>query len=819
MTFTEHLTAGLAAAWDCKPDEVQHRLATKRRRTGPSVLEREDIAWTAARCNRLLRTITSRINILRRLAKLPAVEREASDFSSTQDRSSKKPSAAAKPRRLSRVKDPEWMPDGSTKAACRTYGDRAKVKPAQVKRKSNEPGFTTPFVKRLMNADLTAIPSEKRQNPDSLPARQRQLPVKASSVNEEAQRNLVTAFASALDATAAPCKPTRMGAPSLMSSCLRRIPQYVELEVSELDEDEARMEDVTSEIFAELEGMGTKADGGWQGLREVVRASCMFHVSNAIEGGLVSGDRVSELVDACSRRDAVREAHFLLQAWLDRHAAISKQQLKFEHPALRRLLTIQQSHDATELYLRTMSDLVENDWLSADDCFAPDRATLTILTKALVRGRTCDVASMFLETALLAEAKDRSAAARQRPSARLASVLTAVSLARRDSEKSDVDDCTIPSIHRAALSLLAYVEPLTGLANLSTRPFVLASFLLSLSGRSCNQTVLSLNPALFTTALTHRAFTDSLVEFACSTAANLQRLVDVNAVTAAKSVTSGLVTPPATLGNRAAEKLRMLHVEIALAFANRVGVDVDPALLDLDQASGHSIMQIRTPRRNPSVTGYKWENGLCEWIAATPFPTRTADDAADNQSTVGTAKEGLAPSLADHQSIVRAARTPSPRKPRVASVPSLEPSSRSKQLLSPDILATKSPNIRIQQQANILTPEEGGLDTGKPKTTALEVKRAGKVLKADLKETVPRQTLKRSHSVATLGKNRVPLAMQVVEVDELGIPTPAKKKVRASSGACDVVQTSKRKGPGAQRRSLPVRKPAYGVMSDDELGQ
>lgn len=803
MTYTGHLTAGLAAAWDCKPDEVQQRLATKRKRTGKDALEREDIAWTAARCNRLLRTITSRISILRRHAKLPAIERGFNNSTSTflHQQTSQKMAIGSKSRRVSCGKDPEWMPDGGAKPTSRTYGGKTKptrTRSNQTKAKSSDgPGLSTPFVKRLMNADLTTIPSEKRRKPDEGPRRQRQLPVRASSANEEAQRNLVSAFASALDATGATAVSSRVGASSLMSACLRKIPQCVELEVSELDEDEARLEDVTSELFAELEGLGTKSGGGWAGLREAVRASCMSHVGNAIEEGLISSEKISELVGACSRRGAIREAHCVIQAWLDRHAAMSKQQLKFDHLALRELLGLQQSHSATEMYLRTLTELIQNDWISVVDCLAPDQGNLTILTKALVRGPGREVALAFLEAVLCAEARDCATSADASiSSARLANVLAAVSLAHTKSNTTLPGDTTSSAIHAAAIGLFTRSHPHARILNLRSLPFILASYLLSLARSSSEQTLLSLQPTMFTAALQDRAFTEGLIESACAIATNISHLSDVSATTAIDMVTRGFVDAAKVLGSKTGGKLKALGVEIALAFAHRTGTNVHPSLFDSSLGS-RSSGKLHTPRQKASSFGYKWEEGLCEWIASTPFAALAKDDQANNLPVVARFKARESQKEPGREDMKRTTRrTPSPRKLCGAPKPSLLPA------LSPDVLAVRSPNICVRQRANLSKPEVGKAD---PPT---------KLPTTELKEEPPVRNFKRSHSSVALGDENAPLrteALQVVEIDELGIPTPAKKKVRSSTGS----SAPKRR---AQRRSLPVRALVHDVMSDDELG-
>ena len=305
MSYNEHLTTGLAGLWNCTASEAAERVAPKRKIISYESVR--DVPWTATRCNRLLRTITSRVNLLRKQSKLgtdgPCVRHTEPISRQGLKTVPSKESPSPRGNNRNQANDPTWLPGAQWKATARIYGGRSKsqAKPAPHRTDS---GFSTPFVKRLLENEVlsTSEQSFNTAGSDSLKrqsAKMRQLPVQLSSSNEEAQRNLVAAFNSLLATTTLPVEPERTGARSLMSACINRVPHYIDLEAEDTHQSNVDSEDIVSSMYADLENLGTNSDGGWSGLREVVRSHCVHLVCTAIEDGLVHVARFSEVVPAC----------------------------------------------------------------------------------------------------------------------------------------------------------------------------------------------------------------------------------------------------------------------------------------------------------------------------------------------------------------------------------------------------------------------------------------------------------------------------------------------------------------------------------------
>ncbi|KAK6006060.1 hypothetical protein QM012_006470 [Aureobasidium pullulans] len=90
--------------------------------------------------------------------------------------------------------------------------------------------------------------------------------------------------------------PAQKGASSLLSMCLRRVPDYIRAEEDwrkSIDEDDDT--DVSAEVYEELEDLGSVPGHGWPGLREVVVAHGVSLVDEIIRDKLVATETRAEL--------------------------------------------------------------------------------------------------------------------------------------------------------------------------------------------------------------------------------------------------------------------------------------------------------------------------------------------------------------------------------------------------------------------------------------------------------------------------------------------------------------------------------------------
>lgn len=109
---------------------------------------------------------------------------------------------------------------------------------------------------------------------------------------------------------------------SLLSNCLRAIPKYIELQqdltltnADESGDSIASARDMSMEVFEELELHGTSH--GWRHLQTVTRAQAVHLICQAIRRGLVKGMLIENLVYRCLRLGSEDAAEMLISASLD----------------------------------------------------------------------------------------------------------------------------------------------------------------------------------------------------------------------------------------------------------------------------------------------------------------------------------------------------------------------------------------------------------------------------------------------------------------------------------------------------------------------
>ncbi|OJD32100.1 uncharacterized protein BKCO1_4100092 [Diplodia corticola] len=295
--------------------------------------------WTAARCNRLLRPVTAQIRVVRELV-YPQLH--ASAASSSAPSSKDEPPSCAKQQddeetegagRRRGVDDPDWIPNAAEKKGSkRIYSNRtskAEARPALHARKPGEISMPTPLIVRQVS--LNGSPRAASPKPAS--GQSLQTPKKrAFSMLNRSQNGrvnnrltiqqrrhidrLLQAFRTLLHATQSQgrSRATRTGTRSLMSTCLRQVPVYIEGRQEWEDEENDHKVDASEEVYEELEQMGTAA--GWRPLREVTRAHGVALVTAAVEDELLDINHIKELVSLCRESLAYDEAEGILTAFM-----------------------------------------------------------------------------------------------------------------------------------------------------------------------------------------------------------------------------------------------------------------------------------------------------------------------------------------------------------------------------------------------------------------------------------------------------------------------------------------------------------------------
>ena len=294
----------------------------------------DELAWNTTRCNRLLRPLSTKLAKLRKELERPQSpidDRRSSAAAFAIKASLRKP----KPRGLEKRKDPDWMPDASG-ANKKTYGGRgAKKSVSRIGTNGlgeSRPGAIafTPLVARTIgrlsdSPQLQVSPSRKHsryRGPLLAKANVQELKTQMPAEIGKLVKGMSEAYANLLQATTTGNEKRWNGTRSLFGACLRKLPQYIELEehFAELDKEEDDDEDdrdVSQEIYTYLEdSFEITAGQGWRPFKQVVRAHGTQLLCDALADQILGLETLHLLVVHCLNASAWDEAEKFLGAFL-----------------------------------------------------------------------------------------------------------------------------------------------------------------------------------------------------------------------------------------------------------------------------------------------------------------------------------------------------------------------------------------------------------------------------------------------------------------------------------------------------------------------
>lgn len=608
---------------------------TKRKRGNHDSVE-EEIAWTATRCQRILRTITSRISTLRKLLESDIGTESASNGSCGVP--NKKPQLK-KAEHWSSV-DPAWLPNGKPKTLGRTYASKAKEGKRKVlKARDLNLAYPTPFVKRIGSAG-NSNDYEQTKTPGTQPVkksrRSRQLPVKPQSAQQETEQGLTAAVSAILSCTKAGEK-ARHGSRSLLSTCLRKVPGYIELSAEEDAGEGVTQDDVSTEVFAYLEDFGARE--GWVGLRGVVRSQCIHLIAKAIDDNLVSENTISTLIDICSSQKALSDGQTLLHAWLKRAEIPSA-------TSLERLDSFASQHRCYGFKFRTLNEVGRSQSSSmvrfgSTPMFWKDM--LSSLTGDSSHEASCCLVSCVKTFARLESHEDLKAGIKSNMRdlalkvtvMATASVLTDEPLAGTNALRDGLLKVAAHISLRCARALQKqHTRQLTEFETL----FMLGSQLvLGLSGDNQNSrwvfdvdVLTNILQALDSRTNGKKRNSDIRMrqeDFASEVTEGiltLEKFVGVN-------VTSKLLDRSLEAiedGFSAASLLKQVALEITSVLRqaddSSANSDLEDYLKRLDQSTNKQVLTTETPHQDSKGGKFRWEEGICEWVTATPFLAKGA---------------------------------------------------------------------------------------------------------------------------------------------------------------------------------------------------
>jgi len=398
----------------CSFTPVRRRESTINTRQFQGDREQE---WTAARCHRLLRALTSRVAILNKeLGRFSSVAQNEKDQAREHVRGSKRTADTGA--------DADWVqarkrirqtyskkttrtendPQGNTRSARGLHLKRGRksLVPGEIAvptpilaRAIGEPlaeaaplhklsgGILDHPVKRNKHSRIRHLASEGEsffQLSEPLLEMRRRITASRYSTYE----GIYSGLEALLRATkTSGAKPIRKGARSLLFMSLRAVPCYITQQEVLL---QAHLEktgsksaienrDISSEMYDELEHLGSSGNS-WKRLKIIVRSHGIQVISDAIYAGLLDVEFSGALIALCVNISAIDEAQRLLAALLN-FAPCPGPQTPYDIPS-RPLTMLWKFSEYTGRYsfqYRQLSDMVSNhilpvEWLATKE-FGP----------------------------------------------------------------------------------------------------------------------------------------------------------------------------------------------------------------------------------------------------------------------------------------------------------------------------------------------------------------------------------------------------------------------------------------------------------------
>ncbi|KAJ4360873.1 uncharacterized protein N0V89_001440 [Didymosphaeria variabile] len=673
----------------------------------------DDLAFNTTRCNRLLRPLQTKLAKLRKELERPRSpndDRRSSATAFALKASSRKINVtqpARKPRGLEKRKDPDWMPDaGSGGATKKTYGGRGLKKPSSRISlhggSDARPGAIafTPLVTRTANRfhdspQLHDSPLRKRNNyrgpllaKVNVQGLKTQMPAEIGTL----VKSLSESYANLLQATTAGDEKRWNGTRSLFSACLRRLPQYIQLEehfaaLDKDDESEDEDTDVSQEVYSYLEQLYEITPGqGWRGFKQVVRAHGTQLLCDALGAQILGLETLHLLVVHCLNASAWDEAEKFLSSFLPclkplpmpntLYANVFDEQRSLYMWMVKDFVARTGRYRFLYDHLEYMisQELLPLEWL-ATECMRPvwDR-----LVRSLSDGdqRSSASAFRFLETTMFAgiglpdeslfEAGEIDTIARQyKPSSRqefrdaldttfssLLTVFCSIALINQSREESAgaltvkrvvwaLDSIVIDLVKRKDIQDdLALLGPLEDHMQLFAQRAVwavFASFLVHLEGCQQHGNLLSLDIATVggaipwilsqysSTHIDNSQLLGTLPAFVSAAARGTGRFWKDDGFDQIRRLVQGMLS---ISGLRLPHKLwtmKRLALEAVMDFAQSTNEAQHMAYVrEVEQSmrmKGHVVIA-PTPQKTDSpsaVGGFRWEEGIGEWVACTPF--------------------------------------------------------------------------------------------------------------------------------------------------------------------------------------------------------
>ena len=463
-----------------------------------------------------------------------------------------------------------------------------------------------------------------------------------------------------LKATARRRPPKSTGTRSLFATCLRNVPQYIAAEEHlAAEEDPESTTDISSAIYRDLEDYGCAQSGGWKPLREVVRAHGIAILGSAIADETISPQIARGLVILCLQASAIDEAvdlcDYLIKTMnpLAKPKSLSERLFGSETSiALQTLYDISAHSERWAYYYRSIntllqSDLIPMEWIATHgmiECCNRVTRSITQRDANVVEAEALLEAVMSLVCAESATGGLPSInTALTNTISNLITVLVSVDIVQYESATSVIPYAKKP------MSIIAT------LASRTTEACTAANLRALLQGGSSAQVARICLPLLAeylmrgpviqsypierilgavhtnrNTEIKQKTI-DVLASFICCTAQCCAQAGSRSAFDYIQDMVANLALRPAATSSSSINA-RKLMADIALQAAFEFSEQTNQRAhldwaLEIEEATESVLLSPktttiagRTPKREPSkpVAGFRWEEGICEWVAKTP---------------------------------------------------------------------------------------------------------------------------------------------------------------------------------------------------------
>lgn len=316
-------------------------------------------AWTTARCNRLLRPLSSKISLLRKSRMLDGTRQNSGEEESESSQNSCLTASGAQsnatngkegvptPTSSLRKHGLNWESPQPRKKIKLTYSSREPIHSSKVVTASAhaipselERGPANRMAASFVSVDEPLLPSivmgkycsqtkdkkgqvwrPSQSGTHSVNARSREIFRKyAKSAYPDCWKlydGIHSGLETLLKATSKSLTGNRIGARSLLSTCLRKTPEYIAAQESWCrEQDPESAGDVSPGIYGELEQIGACSVYGSNALQEVVRAHGVDMVGSAVTDGLICFPIASKIIKLCLHLEAYDEGQHLVECIL-----------------------------------------------------------------------------------------------------------------------------------------------------------------------------------------------------------------------------------------------------------------------------------------------------------------------------------------------------------------------------------------------------------------------------------------------------------------------------------------------------------------------